>query len=192
MLDRAIWSKCSDFGKAAAIEFVGGNPDESIYAILSALTALPPELSSKPIVWNTHGYGTKVIYELLDGVVDIYLPDFKGSDPCVEKVSKVKGYWELATAGIEAMLRQKVRVIIRILVLPGHVACCHKPALEWLAQHRERIWISLMQFVPDYRALGSTDLNHSTSETEMSEVRRFMKTLNLRDVEEDPEKFWKD
>ena len=190
LLDETIWANCSDFWKAPVIEFVGGNPDESIYPIFSALTALPSHLSFKPIVWNTHGYGSPVVYELLDGVVDIYLPDFKGCDPCVEQISKVRGYWGYVTSGIEAMLRQNVRVIVRILVLPGHAACCHKPTLEWLAQHRDRLWMSLMQFVPDYRALGSTDLNRPASETEMAEVRRIMKALKLRDVEEEPEKFW--
>jgi putative pyruvate formate lyase activating enzyme len=190
VLDQTIWSKCSDFWKAAAIEFVGGNPDESIYTILSALTALPPELTSKPIVWNTHGYGTPVVYELLNGVVDIYIPDFKGCDACVERISRVKGYWGYVTSGVEAMLRQKARVIVRVLVLPGHVACCHRPALEWLAQHRDRLWMSLMQFVPDYRALESTDLNRPTSEAEMTEVRSIMSRLKLRDVEQEPEKFW--
>ncbi|MBO3804350.1 MAG: hypothetical protein JTT11_10890, partial [Candidatus Brockarchaeota archaeon] len=82
LLDGTIWSLCHDFEQAATIEFVGGNPDENLLAILQALAEMPKSLWSKPIVWNNHGYTTEVVYNLLDGIVDVYLPDFKGCDPC--------------------------------------------------------------------------------------------------------------
>ena len=108
------------------------------------------------------------------------------------RISKVRGYWEFVTAGIEAMVHQNTRVIVRILVLPEHVRCCHSPALEWLAQHRNRLWISLMEFIPDYRALESAELNRQTSEAEMTEIKSIMNRLKLRDVEQEPEEFWKE
>jgi putative pyruvate formate lyase activating enzyme len=189
-LDQSIWKACAGFSGAATIEFVGGNPSESLYPILTALSALPEELSRKPIVWNDHGYTMPVAYDLLNGVVDVYLPDFKGCDQCVEKISKVPGYWASVTKGIDCMLRQQARIIVRLLILPGHLYCCHGPSLEWLSKYRERLWVSLIEFIPDYRALQDSELNRPTSEEEMASAKKIMKCLGLRDVEYEPENFW--
>jgi putative pyruvate formate lyase activating enzyme len=191
VLDESVWQTCSDFDRAATIEFVGGNPTESLYAILKVLTTMPPTLSGKPLVWNDHGYTMPVAYDLLHGIVDAYLPDFKGCDPCVERISKVTGYWGCMTSGIDRMLTQPARIIVRILLLPGHVACCHAPALRWLGQFKDRLWVSLLPFIPDYRALKDPQLNRRTSAVEMAEVKSLMHSLALRDVEEKPEEFWR-
>ncbi len=191
LLDATVWTSCPDFKIAATIEFVGGNPSERLYPILKVLDDMPPNLSSKPLVWNDHSYTAPIVYEILNGVVDVYLPDFKGCDGCTERISKVKGYWEYATASIKNMLKQRARIIVRVLVLPGHFECCHKPSLEWLAQYRDRLWISVLQFIPDFRALKDPQLNRPTSKEEIEEVRKLMNALSLRDVDEQSEEFWK-
>ena len=109
----------------------------------------------------------------------------------MEKISKVKGYWACATNGIERMLRQPARIIVRILILPGHVPCCHAPALRWLSQYRERVWVSLIEFIPNYRALNDPQLNRRTSKAELAEIRELVKSYGLRDVEERSEEIWR-
>ena len=88
------------------------------------------------------------------------------------------------------MLRQQARIIVRLLILPGHLYCCHGPSLEWLSKYRERLWVSLIEFIPDYRGLQDSELNRPTSEEEMASAKKIMKCLGLRDVEYEAKNFW--
>jgi len=50
------------------------------------------------------------------------------------------------------MVTQKVPLIVRILVLPGHIECCHKPLINFLAQYSHKIMLNIMgQYYPDYQ-----------------------------------------
>jgi len=70
-----LWSHLRPEG-ARSLTFVGGNPDESLYAVLRFLRAAPVDWRL-PVVWNCHGYGTPEAITLLDGAVDAFVPDFK-------------------------------------------------------------------------------------------------------------------
>lgn len=151
-LDADLWSRL-DIGGARSLSFVGGNPDESLYAILRFLKATPADWNL-PIVWNCHAYGTVEAIRLLDGIVDAYVPDFKyGNDECGRRLSGVTDYPSAAAASVAAMLEQRVPVIARILVLPGHFECCHAPALRYLAATAsENLFVSIRgQYCPDWK-----------------------------------------
>lgn len=150
-LDSNLWQTL-DLSRAKSLEFVGGNPDESIYAALCFLRDAP-EGFDLPIVWNCHAYGEPVVCDLLQGVADVYVPDFKyGNDSCALKLSGVRGYLEAARRTIHRMILQRARIIVRILALPGHQTCCHLPTLLWLRRYRESISLHIMnQYAPDFR-----------------------------------------
>jgi putative pyruvate formate lyase activating enzyme len=190
-LNQKTWEMV-EWQKANSFEFVGGNPTESIPSILEFLSHAPEDFNL-PIVWNDNLYGSEKAYRLLDGVVDVYLADFKyGNDECARKLSGVEKYWEIATAGLKRMMVQKARIVARILVLPGHIGCCHKRVLEWLSQFRARVWISLLdQFIPEYKAVGHSELGRMVTNEELGEVERLAKDLGLRDVNKNPESFWR-
>ncbi|MFC1718148.1 radical SAM protein [Candidatus Poribacteria bacterium] len=150
-LDETLWREFDTEG-ARSLSFIGGNPDESLYSILRFLASAPPDWDL-PIVWNCHGYGTPETTQLLDGVVDVYVPDLKyGSEKCGWELSGVSGYPETAKTAIQAMVSQDVPVIVRILVLPGHFHCCHSPALEFLSSlDSEMLFVSMRdQYCPDW------------------------------------------
>ena len=150
-LDPSLWSRL-DMRGARSISFVGGNPDESLYAILRFLAGAPASLDL-PLVWNSHAYSTPEVLELLDGVVDAWLPDLKyGLDGCARRWSSSPGYVEAARAAIASMAAQGVPVIARILVLPGHVECCHLPSLRYLASLGQmNLSVSVRgQYAPDH------------------------------------------
>lgn len=77
-LDAAMWEKLCIDG-ARSLSFIGGNPDESLYAVLRFLATAPSNWEL-PVVWNCHAYGTPETMRLLDGLVDVYVPDFKYGD----------------------------------------------------------------------------------------------------------------
>lgn len=155
-LDASLWAMLDTTG-ARSLAFAGGNPDESLYAILQFLAAAPTDWSL-PIVWNCHGAATLETVALLDGVVDAYVPDFKyGAEACGRQLSGIPDYPATALAAVIAMLAQGVPVIVRVLVLPGHDTCCHLPVLQRLASLRGTCLISVRgQYCPDYM-ITSTD-----------------------------------
>ncbi|MBX7136280.1 MAG: hypothetical protein K1X67_26725 [Fimbriimonadaceae bacterium] len=148
-----LWDRL-DMRGARSLSFVGGNPDESVHAILAFLGTAPDGFTL-PIVWNNHAYMSGEVIRLLEGVVDCYVPDFKYfDDRCAARLSGVRHYSDTARSTLQSLLRQDVPVIVRILVLPGHVECCHLPALRWLAQADQKgnCFVSVRgQYAPDWK-----------------------------------------
>ena len=116
---------------------------------------------SIPIVYNTASYDSVECIKMLDGTVDIYLADYKYHLPrTAEKLSHAGNYPEVARAAIAEMVRQRPRpviedgimregVIIRLLLLPGHVAEA-KLAVKYLYEtYGDSVYLSLMsQYTP--------------------------------------------
>ena len=114
-----------------------------------------------PVVYNTSSYDSTECIRMLDGTVDIYLADYKYHLPrTAEKLSRAKNYPEVARVAIAEMVRQKPRpviedgimregVIVRLLLLPSHVAEA-KLAVKYLFEtYGDSIYISLMsQYTP--------------------------------------------
>jgi putative pyruvate formate lyase activating enzyme len=149
-LEPAFWERL-DLGGARSLTFVGGNPTENLPAVLSFLRAAPSGLHL-PVGWNCSGFDAVEAIRLLDGVCDFYVPDFKfGNDDCAERLAGAPGYLHNAEAVVAEMCRQGVPVFVRILVLPGHVECCHVPALERLTPLRGRLRLNVLgQYAPDF------------------------------------------
>lgn len=151
-LDAGLWHELDAAG-ARSLSFVGGNPDESLFAILRFLSGAPDDWHL-PIIWNCHAYASREVIRLLDGVVDGYVPDCKyGSEACGMRWSGVPNYPAMAHAALGAMLAQGVPVIVRILVLPGHLDCCHRPTIEALGTFgKANLRLSLRgQYCPDWQ-----------------------------------------
>lgn len=183
-LDASLWAQLDTTG-ARSMALAGGNPDESLYAILQFLAAAPADWPL-PIVWNCHGAATVETVALLDGIVDVYLPDFKyGSDLCGRRLSGIADYPAAAQAAIAAMLGQGVPVIVRLLVLPGHMQCCHRPILRRLASLPGECWISIRsQYCPDFTITAADGaMARRPTPAEVDAVRATAREVGLRIVE---------
>lgn len=124
--------------------------------------------------------------QLLDGVVDVYVPDFKYSnEPCGRKLSGAPNYPKAARQSIRAMCAQGVAVIVRILVLPGHFDCCHAPTLDFLASlQAERLLVSVRgQYCPDWKITAKDgELARRPTVAEIDQVRQRAFDLGLEVV----------
>ena len=115
-----------------------------------------------PIIYNTSGYEKVESLKLLEGIVDVYLPDFKYMEnELAEKYSHAKDYPEVSKAAIAEMVRQcpevvfdengfvTAGVIVRQLLLPGHVNDA-KAIIKYLYEnYHDQIFISMMsQYTP--------------------------------------------
>lgn len=194
VLDSNLWKELHtypDFSKAISLQFVGGNPDESLFAILKCLKAAPDSLRL-PIVWNNNGYATGTLYKLSEGVVDVWLTDYKyANDECAGKLSGIENYVEVAKEGVKHIVSQEAKAIIRILLLPGHLNCCHRKILEWLSDFTRRIWVSIIDnYLPAWKALNHPEINRMVSDEEISEAKALLKSYGLRDISECSKDFW--
>jgi putative pyruvate formate lyase activating enzyme len=89
-------------------------------------------------------------------VIDVYLSDFKyGNDRCARRLSKVDRYFEVVSRN-HRLAAGQCEILLRHLVMPGHVECCTKPVLDWVAANlpNERLRVNVMdQYHPDYQVL---------------------------------------
>ena len=128
-----------------------------------------------PIIYNTSGYENVTELKLLEGIVDVYLPDFKYMDSTLSaRYSRAKDYPSVAKQALSEMIRQQPDVVIddatgliqkgvivRQLLLPGHVNDA-KAVLKYLYDtYHDHIYISMMsQFTPialkDYPEINRT------------------------------------
>lgn len=133
-------------------------------AILEALAEPLPV----PVVWNTGGYERVETLRMLEGKVQVWLPDLKYADNALAKnYSGASDYFETAAAAILEMYRQagdcviedgllKQGVVIRHLLLPGGLDNA-KGVMDWVAEHFQpgQVLFSLMsQYTPQPRAQG--------------------------------------
>lgn len=136
-----------------------------------------------PIVWNSSGYETVANLKKLDGLVDVYLPDFKYSDDDLAwEYSHAKGYEDVAIKAIAEMRRQqpadvfdgddmmKKGVIVRHLVLPNATENT-RGVLKDIANIDKNIFVSLMgQYFPTPAVETHPVLSRRITQEEYDEV----------------------
>ncbi len=164
--------------KVHNINFV--TPTHYLPQILAALWLAVGKGFNLPIVWNSSGYEEVHALELLDGIVDIYLPDMKyGDDATALAFSSAPGYPEANRAAVGEMLRQvghletdddgvaQKGLIIRHLVLPEGAAGSSE-ILPWIARNLGvETHVSLMkQYFPAHLASGMPELNRKLTDGE--------------------------
>jgi len=143
-------------------------PAHFVPQILSALVLAAEQGLAIPLVYNSSGYEEMETLQLLDGVVDIYLPDAKyASDEVARETSGFTRYVEVNRAALQEIYRQVGELqldeegiasrglIIRHLVLPGDLAGTAE-VLNWIARELSpTVHVSLLaQYFPAHRALG--------------------------------------
>lgn len=147
-----------------------------------------------PIVYNTSSYEKVSSLKSLEGLIDIYLPDLKYYDDNLSlKYSLAKDYFEYATKAIEEMYRQVGKpvfkngimqkgVIVRHLVLPGHIEDSKKIIKYLYDTYKNNIYISIMnQFTPVNKTYYN-NLNRTLAEEEYDEVVNYAYDIGVRNA----------
>ena len=146
-----------------------------------------------PIIYNTNGYENVETLKLLEGYIDVYLPDLKyAENDLAKKYSKIENYFEIATSAIKEMYRQageneydengiiKKGIIIRHLILPNHTENSKK-VLKWIAENMPKnITVSVMaQYFPTYKAKEIKDINRKITKYEYQKIENYLYSLDL-------------
>lgn len=153
-----------------------------------------------PIVYNTSGYENVSTIKMLDGIVDIYLPDFKYYDDELGlRYSGVDNYFLCASSAIDEMYKQvgEVKfddegmiqrgVIVRHLMLPGSVLDSKRIIKYLYDKYGDHIFISIMNQYTPLRRLRYDCLNRKVTNKEYNEVIDYAYDLGIRNafVQED-------
>ncbi len=169
------------------IDFV--NPTHFSHVIVDALNEYKPKI---PVVYNSSGYDNVETLQKLDGLIDVYLPDFKFfSSNTSQKYAKCTDYFEKTTKAILEMHRQQPKtvfkdgiiqkgLIIRHLVLPANVNES-KEILRWIKDNLPSdTYISLMsQYTPYGEIENFKELNRRLTTAEYEKVVNFFMDLGL-------------
>ena len=146
-----------------------------------------------PIIYNTNGYENVETIKMLNGYIDVYLPDLKYySNELSLKYSKADNYFKIATEAIKEMQKQvgnpifdengiiQKGLIIRHLVLPNHIQNS-KHILKWIKENMlEGTYVSVMaQYFPTYKAKEDELLNRKLTKKEYKEIETYLYTLEL-------------
>ena len=152
-----------------------------------------------PVVYNTNAYDAVNVLRLLDGIVDIYLPDLKyADDESGYLYSKVSGYKEVSRAALREMYRQtgdelvfdengllKRGLVVRLLVLPNDIGSVSE-SIEWIRDELSpRVAISLMaQYYPTHQAASNKRyvlLSRRIRESEWLKATAALETLEMNE-----------
>jgi len=163
---------------ALNVNWVGGDPTPAIPYIMEVLGEL--EGDGRPQVFNSNMYLSREAMDLLEGVVDVFLTDFKyGNNECGEKLSEVSDYFDVVSRS-HILAGRKGELLIRHLVLPGHVECCSKPVLKWISENTPDALVNVMnQYHPAYQAYQVEGLDRCLDVNEYRQVKDYAGRLGL-------------
>ncbi len=149
---------------ARTIMILGGEPTVHLPAALHIVSTLPP---GARLVWKTNAHGSAQSREWLDGLFDVWLADYKfGNDTCAIRLAKVVDYSRIARENL-LWAAGHSELIVRHLLMPGHLDCCWRPVAEWLASEIPGVKVSLRAgFWPAWHSTFHPELRRTCSPAE--------------------------
>lgn len=177
---------------AQAVQFV--TPTHQMPVIVAALRRAATRGFHTPVVWNCGGYESLEALAVLDGVVDVYLPDLKHGDDGEGKLAGVMDYFAVAKACLTEMYRQvglleldghglaRRGLYVRHLVLPDDAAAS-EAAMRFLASLSPALRVNVMpQFQPVYQLAGHARLGRRVRPPEVERVLALARAAGLENV----------
>lgn len=161
--------------------------------LISAIKEAKKRGLAIPIIWNSNGYEKVEMLKKLEGLIDIYLPDYKYADNDLGvKYSGISFYSETAQKAILEMYRQvgdlvidkngiaQRGLIVRHLILPNQLENTKK-CLEFIRSISENIHLSLMtQYNPLYLASDFPEINRPLNKEEFDKINQMVEELKFK------------
>lgn len=170
------------------------SPSHFIPQIIKAIYIAEKNGLNLPIIYNSNGYDSIQSLKILDGIIDIYLPDFKyGSDENALIYSNARNYFKTASAALKEMFRQvgdnyiiedgvlKRGIIIRHLVLPNNLSESEK-VLDFISNKLSpKVYVSVMsQYYPAHKAADYPLMSRTIRASEYDAVLSYLEKFNLK------------
>ncbi len=169
------------------------SPSHVIAPILAAVLVAAQAGLHVPLVYNTGGYDSPEALALLDGVIDIYMPDLKYADAATaRRYSKIREYPAINRAAVKEMHRQvgdlllddsgiaQCGLLVRHLILPNDLAGTREVLRFIVEEISLNTYVNLMdQYRPCYKASGFAELNRRITRDEFEQAVRWAEELGL-------------
>ena len=138
-------------GGAQSVMILGGEPTIHLPEVIRLVAALP---ANARLAWKTNAYVTAQARALLDGLFDVWVADYKfGNDQCAQRLAAVTDY-ERPVQETLVWASTHNNLIVRHLLMPGHVYCCWEPIARWLAAELPATPVSLRRCRPTLHTWG--------------------------------------
>lgn len=171
-------------------------PTHFVPQIIEALKIAKANGLIIPIVYNTSGYENVDTIKMLDGYIDVYLPDFKYySNELAKKYSGAPNYFEISTLALKEMFEQvgefsldengiiKRGMIVRHLILPGYTNDSKNVIEHVYDLFRDKVYISIMnQYTPLPHVEKYPEINRKVTEKEYDEVIELALSLGIENA----------
>ncbi len=161
---------------AKNVNFLGGEPTVFLFPLLEVMRKIS---GKQKVVWNSNMYFDKKILVILRDLVNLYLADLKfGNDDCAKRLSGADNYSNIVRENILSAIKH-ADVIIRHLVIPGHIECCTIPVLKWIEKKLPNVKVSLMaNYTPNY-ASKMKELNRFLTDDELLYINELKEQYRL-------------
>ena len=166
---------------ARTVMILGGEPTIHLPEAIRLVAALP---SSARLVWKTNAYVSAEGRALLAGLFDVWLADYKfGNDRCAERLAGI-GDYQFHVRHTLLWASQSSELIIRHLLMPGHVDCCWEPIAQWIAAELPATKVSLRYgFWPAWQGARHPELRRPVRTTEEQQAAEIARSYGLHLVE---------
>ena len=164
---------------AININYVGGDPIPNIHTIIGSLNH---QVSNITQLWNSNFYLTDKALSLIIDLMDFWLPDWKyGNNICAKKYSGIENYFEIISRNHKRIHDEgSGEIIIRHLVMPGHIDCCSKLILDNIAKELPKAVVNIMsQYRPQWKSFEYPEINRRPTSQEMQEVKNYARSLGI-------------
>ncbi|MGQ9701196.1 MAG: radical SAM protein [bacterium] len=149
--------------KPKTISFIGGEPSVHLLTIFELIDKLESNL---PLVFYSNMYFQPKIRQILKEWFEYLIVDIHyGNDRCAKDISRAKHYFKTVTENIIALQK---KLILRHLLLPGHVECCYKRIIDWMAME---IPEKPLYLLTNYFPYGSTHIGTDSESRKAGEKR---------------------
>ena len=171
---------------AANINYVGGEPTIDLHTIVNSLTHMS---TSIPLIWNSNMYCTMETMRILADLTDLWLPDFKfWRDECAKRLMWVgaKASYPEVVKRNHVFAAEHGSMIIRHLVMPGHIECCTKPILDFISETiGDKVLLNIMaQYYPSNMVPRNPekypDIARYPSRKEINDAYDYARVLGLQ------------
>lgn len=163
---------------ARTIMFLGGEPSVHLPYVLQMVAHLP---NNAHLVWKTNSFASGRARAWLDGICQTWVADYKfGNEECARRLAGLESYQQPVRGNL-LWAAEHVDLIIRHLILPGHVGCCWAPIANWLESHLPGVKVSLRTgYWPAWQAAQRMEINRRLERAESAEAFEIARRHHLR------------
>lgn len=164
-LDMAARAKAALRDGAKTMMVLGGEPTIYLPSVLELVSHLP---DNAKLVWKTNAHGSATARALLDGIFNVWLADYKfGNDDCARRLAKASDYTRIVRENL-FWADAHSELIVRHLLMPGHLDCCWLPVAAWLAENLPGVKVNLRSgFWPAWKASRHAELRGTVADHEV-------------------------